>query len=292
MAVLITGGTGFIGSSLANKLSEMGMEVFISGFDGEQKPKCKARLNLAYDWKILKDAGLNTVYHLAANNNTLDTDKDGMFAANVKDAMTVFHKALDIGCKKFVYASSTAIYGNSPAPYIEDKTPIKPLNVYAESKARLEEYASYFANMNQVNMVGLRFCNVYGPGEGHKGKRASMIYQLYHQMCDGINPKIFTDGTQKRDWLYVEDACSCLLAASMLNGIDVFNCGSGQAVSFINLVQILNAHLFTAYEPEFIHNPYVAAYQSYTECNMTKAKEKLGFVPQYDVAKGVKYLGL
>ena len=141
-------------------------------------------------------------------------------------------------------------------------------------------------------MVGLRFCNVYGPGEGHKGKRRSMVSQLYKQMAAGEQPKIFKDGTQKRDWAYVDDVCNCLMAASKYSGVDVFNCGSGQAISFLRLIEIINERLGTKFEPEFIDNPNEAAYQSYTECDMKKAQEKLGFIPAYDVMAGLKSLGL
>jgi ADP-L-glycero-D-manno-heptose 6-epimerase len=289
MTVLITGGTGFIGSFLTNKLTEIGMDVFISGTDGEQNPKCKDRLDLnkKSSWKLLKKNKLEVVYHLAANNDTLNTDYDLMNDANVRYSMEIFNHALDSKCTRFVYASSTAIYGNSPAPFIENKTSINPLNVYAKSKVALEHYASYMAKTYNLNMVGLRFCNVYGPGEDHKGKRASMICQLYKQMLAGNRPRIFKDGLQKRDWIFVEDACSCLIAASKFNGVGVFNCGSGKSITFIELIKIINKQLKTTLEPEFINNTNENSYQSYTKCDMKKTKEQLGFEPKYDVIKGI-----
>lgn len=292
MSVLITGATGFIGSNLANMMNEGGYDVYVTGTSGEQKPKyiTKVDLGSTNDWKQLKKNNLSVVIHLAANNDTLDTDRDGMFDANVRDSMALFRRAIDIGVQKFVYASSTAVYGDSPAPYIEGKTPIKPLNVYAESKATLEEYASYLAKSAKVNMVGLRFCNVYGPGEDHKGTRASMIYQLYDLMNNGKNPRIFLDGNQKRDWVYVVDACRCLLAATHYWGVDVFNCGSGAATTFNKLVEILNDKLATKFGIHYFDNPNAAAYQAYTECDMGKARDKLGFVPNFDIYLGIEKL--
>ena len=293
MAILVTGGSGFIGSALSTKLSDLGYEVYITGVTGEQSPKCTAWLDLNQEanWSNLKD-NLDVIFHLAANNDTLYTDREDIFTSNVVNSISLFNKAFAMGCRKFCYASSAAVYGDSPAPYFENKTQISPLNVYAESKAALEDHAAHWASIHKTTMIGLRFCNIYGPGESHKGNRASMIYQMYKQMQTGLRPRIFTDGTQKRDWLHVEDACRCLIAASSYDGIDIFNCGSGRSISFNDLVVILNKHLGTNFEPDYIVNHKISAYQSYTECDMTKTMKKLNFSPEYELSEGIENMAL
>jgi len=183
---------------------------------------------------------------------------------------------------------STAIYGDSPAPYIESETPLNPLNFYADSKARFEQFAKSFGHENKVDCVGLRYCNVYGPGEAHKGRRASMIHQLGQTMLKGERPRLFKDGTQKRDWAYVDDVAEVNIKASEFTGVDVFNVGSGEATSFNDIIKIFNKELNLTIEPEYIENPHIGAYQVHTECDMTKAAELLGFKPKFDVPNGIK----
>ena len=207
------------------------------------------------DWT--KIAKIDVVYHLAANNDTLDQDQLEMWKANVYSPIKLFHRCLKSGCKRFVYASSTAVYGNSPAPYIEAETLLEPLNVYGKSKAAFESFATEFAEEHDVNVVGLRFCNVFGPGEWHKGHRASMIYQIIKQMLDkNPRPKLFEDGNQKRDWIYVKDIVRGIILAGEYEGSGIFNCGSGTATSYNDLVHFINESLGTDYQPGYIKNPY------------------------------------
>ena len=290
MKILVTGGTGFVGSNLVRELVEAGHEVTITGCSTECKVEEVKILHLSLegvDWP--KIYGQDIVFHQAANNNTLDQDQKEMLRANLYGPIALFSRARDGGCKRFVYASSTAVYGNSPAPYDESETLLEPLNPYADSKARFDNFAMNFAAENKdLSVIGLRYCNVFGPGEEHKGSRASMIYQLATQMIAGKTPKLFKDGKQKRDWIYVKDVVRANMLASEYDGSGIFNCGSGVATSFNDLVTIINDSLKTSITPEYIDNPYEETYQTFTECNMLKAKEKLKFVPQYKIKDGIR----
>ena len=145
-----------------------------------------------------------------------------------------------------------------------------------------------WAKQNKVNCVSLRYCNVYGPGEEHKGRRASMIYQLFLQMMAGQRPKIFRDGEQKRDWIWVTDVVHANLLASRFQGVDVFNCGTGNPVTFNSLVAEINSVMGTNLEPDYIDNPFPETYQAHTECSMTKADKVLDFRPCTRTAFGIK----
>jgi len=288
LKILVTGGTGFIGSNLVRELVK-NHEVTVIGTKSEvPTPGIKKFLSLHFngiDWSQI--AGMDVVFHQGANNNTLDQDKGEMWRGNVDAPIRLFCRALDGGCKKFVYASSTAVYGNSPAPYVEDTTPIRPLNPYAESKVAFDDFAMRFAKDNDVSVVGLRYCNVYGPGEDHKGPRASMIHQIAYQMLKGKSPKIFEHGGQKRDWIYVKDVVKANLLAMEFEGSDIFNCGFGKAVSFNDIVRLLNDILRMRLKPEYIPNPYKESYQTFTECDMKKARIALRFEPEYNVESGM-----
>jgi ADP-L-glycero-D-manno-heptose 6-epimerase len=287
--ILVTGGTGFIGSALTKRLIKEGHEVIITGTSRENCPEGAIFLPVhlyGIDWTQL--CRLDMTFHQAGNNDTLDKDFNQMLRANLYAPIQLFHRALKGGCKKFVYASSTAIYGNSPAPYIESETSLNPLNFYADSKARFEKFALHFGLENEVDCVGLRYCNVYGPGEAHKGRRASMIHQMAQTMLQERRPRLFKDGTQKRDWAYIDDVVEANIRASKFTGVDIFNIGSGKAASFNEIIKVLNKELNLTIEPEYIENPHKEAYQSHTECDVTKAAKLLGFEPKFDIHNGIK----
>lgn len=291
MRIFVTGGTGFVGSNLVAELFKQGHEITITGSDAEQNvgKYIKKYLQpglLGIDWSATGQ--IDVLYHQAAINDTILNDREEMLRANLSASMELFEHAVENGCKKIVYASSTAVYGNAPAPFKEDG-PITPLNVYGESKKMLDEFATDFATRNpEITIVGLRYCNVYGPGEQHKNKRASMIYQLAQQMKKE-NPKLFKHGEQKRDWIYIDDVVRANLLASEARESCIVNCGSGSATSFNEIVEILNEVMGVKRTVEYIDNPFVEKYQDFTYCDMSKAAEKIGFKPEYDIRKGIKH---
>jgi len=289
--ILVTGGTGFIGSNLELKLSQdPNNKVTITGtngeqgFDGPNRRRFPRELTEAH-WEDIGE--LDFLYHQAGINDTTLMDGERMFEANVSASLRIFEKAISQGCKHIVYASSTAVYGNVQAPYKEDG-PVDPLNPYAESKKVLDEKATELTEVNpDVTIVGLRYCNVYGPGENHKGKRSSMIYQLAQQMADR-NPELFKWGEQKRDHIYVKDVVRANILASKAEESCVVNCGAGGATEFKHLVFLLNKTLGMERDVDYIDNPYEATYQNHTECDMTLAKEKIGFEPKYTIETGIQ----
>lgn len=256
MNIFITGKEGFIGSHL-NKL-------------------------FSYDPKKPIDALL----HQAAITQTFNISKEDMFKSNVDYTKEVFNFCLEKGCKQFVAASSTAIYGDLSIPHKEHQK--KPLNYYAESKLVMEEWCIDFAQKHNVNLVLLRYCNVYGPNEKHKGKSASMIYQLIQQMMLNKKPKLFEDGNQQRDYIFIKDVVSANQIALNHPGIDVFNIGTGITTSFRKLVDIINERLNKKLEIEYIDNPYKGSYQDFTQCDMNKSNNILGFYPKYKIEQGIE----
>ena len=290
MRILVTGGTGFIGSNITQALIARGDDVVITGHDAEQKiPGFTGKMLqpsfLGLDWEAL--GAVDAVVHEAAINETQSLDEREMMRANVDSSLALFEHAVKGGCKRIVYASSTAVYGDGPAPYKEDQE-LRPLTPYAVSKKKLEEEIMRFASAHaDVVTVGLRYCNVYGHGESHKGKRASMIYQIAQQMRTK-NPRLFKNGEQKRDYIYIKDVVTANLLALESRQSAVVNCGSGTATSFNALVGLLNGAMGTTRIPEYFENPIKSRYQEHTECDMSRAKKIIGFTPAFDVKKGIR----
>ena len=289
---LITGGTGFIGYNLAKQLQKEEYEVLITGRQGENYEDVKD-LIVGYDlfeldWDKIGD--IDVLFHQAAIVDTTIMGRAEMLRINVEASKVLFEQAVKHGCKHIVYASSTAAYGNEPAPYIEGITKQNPLNPYGESKKLLDEFVVEFAKKHpEIKIVGLRYCNVYGPYDKHKGKMRCYLSQMAEQMFVG-NPKLFKNGEQKRDYIYVKDLVRANILASKSEESCIVNCGSGKAVSFNHLLSVLNSALNLTRTAEYIDNPYKETYQDYTECEMSLAKEKIGFIPEYSIVMGINEL--
>jgi ADP-L-glycero-D-manno-heptose 6-epimerase len=136
-------------------------------------------------------------------------------------------------------------------------------------------------------IIGLRYFNVYGPHEAHKGVPASMIYHLAQQMKAGQRPRIFKHGEQKRDFVYVKDVVEGTVRALDVQASGIYNLGSGQARTFNELVDVLNKCLGTNLKPEYIDNPH-AHYQNFTQADLTNARCALGYESRFPLEQGVR----
>lgn len=292
MKILITGGAGFVGRRLTERLVQEGHKVTITVLGPEPIPDGVQALSIGLDgvnWR--KVNGQDVVFHLMANNDTLFADEEEMMRVNYHGSMKLFDRAYAGGCRKFIYASSTAVYGNSPAPYTED-SPINPLNAYAVSKAKFDEHAMETATYSTV--IGLRFCNVYGPGEENKGHRMSMVGQLMRTMIRGVPPKIFEFGEQRRDWVYVDDVVDACVLAMNSSTTGIYNIGSGASWTFSELVEMINDALIDVGRWEvrlpvlYKKCEFADWYQNHTECVIEKARKFLAFNPKYDLRSGIR----
>lgn len=296
--ILVTGGSGFIGKHLTERLVKDGHEVTITSSGAEQTiPGVHKVLYMSLegiDWNYVYNQ--DVVFHQMANNDTRCQDEEEMQRANVHGPITLFHKALKGGCRNFVYASSTAVYGASPAPYIEGITRTEPLNAYGRSKLEFDQFAPIFARERKVKVTALRYCNVYGPGEDHKAKRMSMVGQILRHILHRVPPVLFEPGDQKRDWIYVSDVVEMNILAmdrEIKEGesfFKVYNCGSGTAHTFNEIVDIINDLLLKKkrIKPRYIPCSFKEQYQNHTECCIEKARAELGFSPRFDLRSGIR----
>jgi ADP-L-glycero-D-manno-heptose 6-epimerase len=162
-----------------------------------------------------------------------------------------------------------------------------PLNIYAFSKLTMEKMAMRYADRLAQPIVGLRYSNVYGPGEDHKGKLASMIHQLARQMRAGHRPRIFAPGDQRRDFVYIEDVVQANLKAMQASQSGVYNAGAGASWSFNAVVEELNRVLQTDLPPDYFANPYSFT-QDWTETDVALARAAIGYSPAFDLRRGIE----
>jgi len=294
--VVITGGAGFVGSNLVHEMASRYPEAQLTvvddfrsgdfknleGFKGDVVAGDLASIDLKHYFGGSK---VDLVFHLASITDTTDHNQ----FRQVHDNVESWRKLLNYfeGRKtRLVYASSAATYGIASGLNKVDQEP-KPANVYAFSKVQLDNLSRQFARENPEQVVvGLRYFNVYGPREGHKGAASSMILQLAQQMRRGQTPRIFKHGEQLRDFVYVKDIVSCTILAARARASGIFNAGSGVPRTFNDIVTNLNRVLNTGYQPEYIDNPH-AHYQPHTEADLTQTTLKLRYKPKYTLEQGI-----
>jgi ADP-L-glycero-D-manno-heptose 6-epimerase len=294
--LVVTGGAGFIGSNLALALQEKFPDARLTviddfrsgdfknlvGYGGDFVAQDLARLDW---WEQFGDEKFDAIFHLASITDTTLHDQ----FVQVHDNVESFRRLLKFAQRekmRVVYASSAATYGPASEASVESNG-AAPANVYAFSKTIIDNIAARAARENpDWIIIGLRYFNVYGPHEGHKGVPASMVYHLAKQMKAGQRPRIFKHGEQKRDFVYVKDAVEGSIRALEAKESGIYNLGAGRARSFNELVDVLNKCLGTKFHPDYIDNPHVH-YQNFTEADLTRARDALGYEPQFPLERGV-----
>lgn len=294
MKFLITGGAGFIASNLALELDSQGNEVTVVddfssghfknliGFKGDVIAGCITNLK----WSEKLHGGYDAIFHQAAITDTTIEDQYKMMQVNVEGLKNVLDYARKVGVEKVIYASSAGVYGNCPCP-MNESNESTPENIYGFSKAIGDNVAMWFAKKNpEMTIVGLRYFNVYGPGEYYKKSAASMVYQLYNQMVSAKRPRVFKYGEQMRDFIYIKDVVNANIKALTAKESTIVNVGTGTPEDFNKVIECLNKELKTELKPDYFDNPY-KFYQNKTQANTQKAKNKIGFEAKYSLEKGI-----
>jgi ADP-L-glycero-D-manno-heptose 6-epimerase len=293
---IITGGAGFVGSNLTLALQERFQDARLTVIDDFRSGDFKnltgyrgdfVAQNLAtLDWrKQFGDETFNTIFHLASITDTTNHDQLEQVHDNVESFRRILNFARSTKTR-IVYASSAATYGAATEASVES-TGAAPANVYAFSKVIMDNIATRAAAESpDWIIVGLRYFNVYGPREAHKGVPASMVYHLSRQIKAGQRPRIFKHGEQKRDFVYVKDIVDGSIRALEAKESGIYNLGTGQARSFNELVDVLNRSLGTDLKPDYIENPH-AHYQNFTQADLTRVRDSLGYEPKYPLETGV-----
>ena len=312
---IVTGGAGFVGSNLCAEIARrrpgslvVVVDDFLTGsfenlvaayeraglgpFDGRVLPASVEEIDFG---EMVEDLAPRAVFHLGAITDTTIADERVMLEVNADSFPPILHAC--VGARvPLVYASSAATYGSPPEADKRVPFPVsaagKPNNVYGFSKWLMEvEHRRVQSVHPDAHVVGLRYFNVFGPGEEHKGKMASMVFQLASQMLAGQRPRLFADGGQARDQVAVEDVVSCTLAAAGLGDRParditpgVYNLGSGRTTSFNDIIDAVREAIGVSASDlptDYFEMPadIRALYQDYTCADMSATELGLGWKP-------------
>jgi len=305
--MIVTGAAGFIGCNLLKDLNEKGC-TNITAVDDLTDGKKFAHLANAQiadylDYEdflemILEDEHfeepIEAIFHQGACSTTTEWNGRYMMANNYEYSKVLLHYCL---ARKipFIYASSAAVYGGSDT-FKEELKYEKPLNVYGYSKYLFDQYVRQLLSEAKSQIVGLRYFNVYGPQEDHKGSMASVAWHLMNQLKKGNTITLFEgydgygEGEQKRDFVFVEDAVKVnLWFLTHPDKSGIFNCGTGEAREF-NVIAKTVLKLHGKGKLEYIPFPehLKGAYQSFTQADMSNLR-KIGYQEKFtSLEEGVK----
>lgn len=294
MRVLVTGGCGFIGSNLAERLVRDGYEVVI--FDNLSTGSLRNIEGLSV--KFLSEPyqrisalipDVDVIFHLGMPSSSPMYKRDlTLVGKTINDAITIFEYAKEKKCK-VVYASTSSLYNGNNPPYREDM-PIYITDYYTECRFTIERLAKLYNVLYGVKSVGLRLFSVYGPKEEYKGEYANIVSQFLWLIKRDQPPIIFGDGTQTRDFIYVSDVVEAfILSAERDFECEIFNVGTGVAYSFNDVVNIINKLLGKSVKPIYKPNP-IKNYVYHTLADTTKAEKILGFKAKIPLEKGIESL--
>lgn len=298
---VVTGGAGFIGSNLTRRLAEQGLEVTV--IDNLSTGRLENLAGLTErirfiegdirDSALLREAfhGAEVVFHQAAIASVQASVDDPATcnAVNLTGTLNVLLAAKEAGVRRVVFASSSAVYGDSEALPLDEKTPANPLSPYAITKRAGELYCRAFASLYGLDTACLRYFNVFGPRQNPDSEYSAVIPKFVLAALSGRSPVVYGDGEQSRDFIFVEDVIEAnLLAAAHPGrlGGRAINVGTGSQTSLNQLLQALGETLGRKVVPR--HQLARVGDIRHSVAGIVRARELLGFKPQYTFADALK----
>ena len=297
MNILITGAAGFLGSALANKLVQEGHqvrgyddcsagdpsilrpEVFFTRGDVNDRPKL---------WTVLQE--VDVVYHLAARVSVPESIlyPREYNTVNVGGTVSLMEAIRDVGNKRIIFISSGTVYGEQKGLFFKEDAETKPHSPYAVSKLAAENYVRTIGNAAKIETVILRVFNAYGPGQAIPASHAPVIPSFIRQAIRNGTIVVNGDGNQTRDYVYVDDVVTAMVAAATApktNGL-VINIGSGQSASLKDVVKKILE--LTGGRPQVVYNTRVDGGVSHMRAEVFLALKKLNYKPSIDLETGLR----
>lgn len=297
MNFLITGAAGFLGSALANRLAWEGQQVrglddLSTGDPSTLSPDVLFTRGDVNDrpklWTLLQE--VDCVYHLAARVSVQESIlyPREYNAVNVGGTVTLMEAMRDVGVRRVVLISSGAVYGDQQEQPLRESAPPNPRSPYAVSKLAAEYYVNTIGDLWNIETVCLRVFNAYGPGQHLPASHPPVVPYFLRQALRNGTLVVHGDGSQTRDYVYVDDVVSALIAASTAPGIDglVINIGSGKETSVRELVKAVLE--VTGSKSEVIYNPKTSGGVSRMCADLSLAAARLGYRPSIPLMHGLR----
>lgn len=296
MKVLVTGGAGFIGSHLVDRLVLEGHEAVVVDNLATGKRRNINRAARFYkmdiqSWRlerVFRNERPNVVMHLAAQMDVRKSVEDPMFDAqvNVLGTLNVLQQAVKNGVRKVIFSSSGgAIYGEQETYPAPETHVTKPLSPYGLSKLCGEQYLSYFQRVSGLQAVSLRYANVYGPRQDPEGE-AGVVAIFIQKMLNNEQAVINGNGRQTRDFVFVDDVVEANLAMMGQETQGTYNVGTGVETSINDLYRILVQH--TGSNSKEVHGPAKKGEQARSVIDSTKLRHEVSWEPKADLSEGLK----
>jgi ADP-L-glycero-D-manno-heptose 6-epimerase len=303
--IVVTGAAGFIGSCIVRYLNDKGLSNLLLVDDIKATEKWKNLRNKNFvdfisrhqlmDWLEGRDTEVSAFIHLGACSDTMELNGDYLMENNYRYTVELADYALDHGIR-FIYASSAATYGDGNLGFSDDQEQIerlKPLNLYGFSKHMFDLWAKHQGVLDQL--VGLKYFNVFGPNENHKGRMSSMVYKMAPiiekegsiKLFKSSEPDRFADGDQCRDFIYVKDAVRMTCDFLDNDACGLYNIGSGETTTWNSLAKALFKAMKKPSHIEYVDMPVdlIKQYQNYTCADMSKFRQTYGLLPEQPICQ-------
>ncbi len=302
--VLVTGGAGFIGSNIAETMALQGYRVvIIDDLSTGKRENIEALLGTGrvqffrgsvLDAGLLKRTiranGVSLICHQAAIPSVAKSvlDPVGTSEANITGTANLFQVASEAGCRRIVFASSSAVYGDGPELLKVESMRFRPKSPYAVSKITKELFAGVFSQLHTIEIVGLRYFNVYGRRQDPSSDYAAVIPKFIANALDNMPITIEGDGLQTRDFAYIDDVVEANIKALTKEGISgmVFNIACGSRISILDLARMIIE--ITASGSAITYLPPRPGDIRDSLADIGNARKYLGFAPEYDIAVGLR----
>ncbi len=296
MKVLVTGGAGFIGSHIVDRLVQEGHDVVVVDNLSTGKRRSLNRAARFYkidiqSWRlerVFRNERPNVVMHLAAQMDVRKSVEDPLFDAqvNVLGTLNILQQTVKHGVRKVVFSSSGgAIYGEQDVFPATESHATRPLSPYGLSKLCGEQYLSYYERVGGVQVVNLRYANVYGPRQDPEGE-AGVVAIFIQKLLNNEQPVINGNGRQTRDFVFVEDVVEANLAVMGQETAGTYNVGTGVETSINDLFRILVQH--TGSTCKELHGPAKKGEQARSVIDAAKLRHELSWEPKMSLSDGLK----